>query len=120
VTESALTPLGCIKSIDRFPFEDLDARDDQLGDPIAPADGEGLRTEIEQDDVDFAAIVAVDGPWGIEQPESVAGGEAAPGAHLGFETLRESNPKACRYDGETARGKYKGGLHGRQKVVPSR
>ena len=39
--------------------------EDHLADSFAALDGEGFVTEVDEDDSDFAAVVAVDGAGGI-------------------------------------------------------
>jgi hypothetical protein len=67
--------------------------DDHLGDAHAAGDGDGLFSQVDQEDLNFAAVVGVDGSWGVGDGESMFEGQAATGADLGFKTDGESDDK---------------------------
>ena len=59
-----------------------DGDDDELGDPVSPADGVGLTgIGVDEDDLDLAAVARVDEPRGVEARHAVADRQAAAGEH---------------------------------------
>lgn len=76
----------------RFRFEPrylFVAGDDHLCDAFAGFDGLWFVGEVNDDALDFAAIIAVDGAGRIEHRESAFGGEAAAWTDLGFVAIRQ-------------------------------
>ena len=58
----------------------LDLDDDELGDPVAPADGVVvLGIVVDEDDLELAPVPRVDQARGVETGQAVAGGQPAPG-----------------------------------------
>src|SRR5699024_7280835 len=58
---------------------ELDALDEELGDPVAPVDPDGLRgVEIDQVDLDLAAVAGVHGAGRVDDRQPGAGGEPGP------------------------------------------
>jgi len=72
-----------------------DGGDEHLGDSHSSFYGERFFAEVDEGDVDFAAVVAVDGSGGVDHGDAVLGGQAAARPHLGFVAVRDGH-------GETA------------------
>ena len=71
-----------------------DGRGDELGNPLSAPDLEGLVAEIGEDDLHFAAIVAVDRSRGVEAGDPMLQREPRTGSHLELVTVRDLNGKA--------------------------
>src|SRR5580658_2545164 len=79
---------GCAPgSVEAFCFDQLrtlDRCDDQLRNAHGAGDYKWLGTEIDQNDLHFAAIVGVDGSRRIQHSDAVARGEPRPRTNLTF------------------------------------
>ena len=60
MTESAGSAGGLIEPVNFLPDGLGNRGDDQLGDTIAPLDGEGFLAEIRHDYPDFTAVIGID------------------------------------------------------------
>lgn len=78
----------------------LDNRcDDQLCNPLAFCDFDDTLSQIDQDDADFSAIVAIDGPWRVDDADSEFEREAGPWPNLSFEPLWDRHFDTCPDEG---------------------
>ncbi len=61
----------------------MDRVQHDLCDPIAGLDGESVRgVGVEQGDGDFPSVSSVDGAWGVEDGDAVAGRQARARQHV--------------------------------------
>ena len=79
---------GLLQRLDLSVDRSFDGNDDELGDSIAMLDCKGVRAVVDQQHLDLAAVVLVDGPGGVEHGDAPAGCEARPGSHLPFVACR--------------------------------
>ena len=70
-----------------------DRRDDELRDPVAAPDRERRLPVIDQDHLDLAAIVAVDGTGRVQDRDAMPGGEPGAGPHLRLVALGKMEAK---------------------------
>jgi len=68
----------------------------QLGNAVAAADRERFSAEVDEDDLHFAAIVAVDGPWRVEAGDAMLDGEARARPYLNLIAVRNFDCEAGR------------------------
>ena len=71
---------------------------DHLGYALAGIDGERLRREIDQNDLDLPAVVRVYRARGIDQGDSVLDGQAAAGTYLRLESGRQLDVQTGGYE----------------------
>ena len=81
-TEAACAACGVIELVDFVPRRLRDRREHQLRHAIAPRDGEVLRPVVDQDDLELAAIVAVDRARRIGHGNAMLESETRAGADL--------------------------------------
>ena len=77
----------------------------QLGDAVAALDAKLLAAQVDQEHLDFAAVVAVDGARSIQDRDPVAGSEARAGPDLRLQPAGNLESKPCRDQHARARGK---------------
>lgn len=82
--ESAVSAWGLIKGVDVFPLRLEDGGDDHLCDAVAAFNGKFFVSVVDEDDLDFASVVGVDGAGGVDHGDAFFDGEAATGTYLGF------------------------------------
>ena len=63
-------------------LQDLEAGEDQLGDPVAARDPDGGPPEVDEGHFHLAPIVRVDGARSVRNRDAVPDREARPGPHL--------------------------------------
>ena len=97
-----------------------DWEDQHLGDAHAAFDGERVVAEIDQGDVNFAAVVAVDGSRGVDHGDAVFGGQAAARADLGFVALGDRHGEAAGDQLNVAGFEFDVGLYGGGDVKSGR
>ena len=79
--------------------------DDQLGDPVAPAQHDRLgRVGVEQRHADLAAVAGVDRSGGIDHGQAVAYGQSRARVHQSDVPERQGQRDAGRHQGAFARG----------------
>ncbi len=88
--------------------------DQQLGDPIAAVDDEGLGPEVDQDHLHLAPIVGVDRARSIEAGDAVAERQAGTRPHLALEAGRDGHGEAGRHGVAVA------GMQGQRLVLRHR
>lgn len=107
--------------------------DHQLSDAHAAGDGHRFSAKVYEQHLDLAAVVSVDGAWGIKYGQSVTRGETRTRPHLGFMTFwkrdgdtggNECTSAGCkhewgvgRYCSEQIKTRSMGALVGRQRQV---
>ena len=69
---------------------------DQLGDAFPALDCEGILSEIDQNDLDLAAIVAVDSAGRVQTGQAMLCRQAGAGPNLDFITLRNGDRQPGR------------------------
>jgi hypothetical protein len=77
---------------------------DQLRNPHASLDSKRLVTVVYEDDLDFSAIVGVDGTGRIEHGDAMSHGEARARPHLALGATRQCNADP-RWDQSTRAGR---------------
>lgn len=94
--------------------------DHELSNPHTALNAEGGVTSVEEDGLNFAPVVGVDGPGGVEEPDPLLEGKAASRPNLGFKTGRKGNLNPC-WNQDSFSGKEFGGLRDSgEKVKPAR
>jgi hypothetical protein len=96
VAEAAFIAVGGGEVGDELPLDLSDGAKDHLGDTHTGLYGEGLIPKVDDEDLDFAAVVSVNGAWGVEEREAVVQGEATAGADLGLPARRDFHIEASR------------------------
>ena len=94
--ESSAPPRGPRQLAELDEVGALEAREDKLGDPLAPRDPDPGRSLVHQDDPEFAAIVGVDRSGGVREGDTVAEGEPGAGPDLAFEVGGSSRASPVR------------------------
>src|SRR5690606_27154608 len=102
VSESPASAGGVGKRVHFHEFHPLVARDHELGDAIAAADLEGLLSEVDEDDADLAAVVAVDGAGCVDHADAVAQRQPRAGPDLRFVARRQLDGHAGGNEGPLA------------------
>jgi hypothetical protein len=103
VAEARFAALGGREGGDDFPLGLGDRAENHLGDTHARFDKEGLLTEVDEEDLDFAAVVGIDGAGGVEEGDAVMEGQTAAGADLGLPAKGNLQIKAGRDEEPFAR-----------------
>ena len=101
--ESALCPLGLGKRVDQAQLGLHDGCDDYLGDPHAALQAESFFPSIEENDLDLAAIIAVDRSRRIEHGHAMFRGQSRTRANLRLVASRQFDAKAGRNQKAVAR-----------------
>ena len=102
--ETAGVAFGFCEGIRGFPGDLFVAGDDHLGDAFAGFYGLWLVGEVDDDALDFAAVVAVDRSGRVEHGEAAIDGQAAAGADLRLVAVGQFDEQARRDEGPTERG----------------
>jgi hypothetical protein len=103
VAEAAFIAVGGGEVGDELPLDLSDGAKDHLGDTHAGFYREGFIPKVDDEDLDFAAVVGVNGAWGVEDSEAMMQGEAAAGADLGFPARRDFYIESSRDEQPLAR-----------------
>ncbi len=90
-SEAAVASVGIFEGIGDEPLDFFVLGDDHLAEAFAWFDGEWLVGEVDDDDFDFATVVAVDGCRCVGYGEAFPEGQAATGSYLGLKTIREGD-----------------------------
>ena len=88
-----------------------------LRDAVAAADNEGFAAQVDEDDLDFAAVIGVDGAGGIEHHDPVLRRETAARADLHLEARRYFKTKTRWYELALSRHENDIGVDGRGDVA---
>src|SRR5690606_11216622 len=88
-TEAARAPRRLAEPFHLCELRPHDRRHDHLRDPLAMGDDDGLRPEIDEENAQGTAIVAVDRAGRVRERDPVPQRKAGPRADLHFETLRD-------------------------------
>ena len=97
-----------------------EGRDQQLGDPHPPGHRERLGPQIDQNDPDLAAIVAIDGPRRVQHGDAVLGGKAGARPHLPLVAGRHGDLQPGRHDRPRPRLQHEIGGERRHQVHAGR
>lgn len=114
--EAAVASGGIGKAFDLHQVRPDDGSYHQLGDPIAPADDEGLAAVIDENYLYDAPIVGVDRARCVDHADTVPEREPAPRAHLGFEAFGYRHAQAGRDQSSLAGLKDDIGIQGGKEV----
>ena len=95
-------PNGLGEGVALLPLNVGVASHDHLGDPLSPIDNERILAEVDEDHLDFATIVGIDGARTVQDGHAVLDGKSAAGTNLGFVTRWESDLESGRYEGTLA------------------
>ena len=94
----------CFRDFRDLAHDDLcHRRNHHLGDAHAALYGEIVLTEIGQNDLHLAPVIAVDRAGRIQAGDAVLDGKTGTGADLGFEAFGDFEDKAGGYEGSLAR-----------------
>ncbi len=99
MSEASLATGGVFKVLDFGELGVRDWGDEHLSQSHAAFDGEGCVAEVDEWELEFAAVVGVDGAWGVNEGDAVFGCKAGPGSDLGFVTWRDGD---CEATGDEA------------------
>ena len=95
VSESSSATLCLVQRVGELPFSLFVVGNDHLCYALAVVDGEGLVGEIDEDDADFAAIVGINGAWGIQNGDAVLDGQSATWAYLRLVACGQGDEESC-------------------------
>src|SRR4029079_191720 len=82
--EAARAAHGFAQLLDLVELGERDGGWNQLGDAVATTDGEGLAAMVDHDNLQLAAIIAVDGAGRVGNGDSVLERQAGTGTNLDF------------------------------------
>jgi len=99
MTKAAAAPFGRLQTVDRLEDSPADWGQHELGDAVAPADGERLLTKIDQADFDFAPIIRINSARGIDNRDAMLDCQTGTGPHLEFKAVWQGGGKAGRNEG---------------------
>src|SRR4029079_15957890 len=101
VAEAAGAPHALGERARLLQFDLDDRRDHQLGDAFARLHDEQFAAQVREQNLHLAAVVAVDGAWGVGQRDAVLARQARARAHLPLESRRDLERQPGR-DGDAA------------------
>ena len=93
--ESVASAFGSFAGLRHVPVQRSHGCDDHLGDPVAVANVERPVAVVDQNDVDFSAIVGVDRSWSVQDRHTVPVRKTRPRPDLRFETPRQRDPDSA-------------------------
>ena len=99
MSETAGAALGVVEARHLVELGAHHRRYDELRNPLAAAHDERLVPRIEQDHLEFAAVVTVDGARRVGQHDAVLQGETAARSDLGFVARRNGDCETGRDEG---------------------
>src|SRR5262249_13236496 len=116
MSEATGAAVGLAEVLHEAQLRPHDRRDDQLCDAVPRAHPRFFLSEIDNDDVELAAIIRIDRSWRIEHGQPIARCEARTRAHLALESVGDFQRDADGNDAALA-GRDANRLdHGRVKV----
>ena len=96
-TQTAAAAAGLGQQIDGIELRLHHRRDHHLRDALAAANRKRFRAVIDQDDLDLAAIVGIDGAGRVQHGDAVLRGEPRAWPHLRLEAFGQRDRKSCRH-----------------------
>jgi len=101
--EAALAAHGGVQRVDLHDRHVLNTLHDQLSDPLAALQGNRLgRIEVDDHDLDLAAIARVDDARSVDQRDAVARGQAGAGVHQPHMACGQGDGDPRRHQGPLA------------------
>lgn len=97
MAKTTLAPFGGIERIHWLPLHLLTARHHHLADAVAVVDSERLAGEVNQDGLNLATIVGINGARRIEDRDAMLGCQAAARTNLRLKTSRQRDGDARRH-----------------------
>ena len=92
-SESPLATITAAQGDVQLKISSYNRCEDELGDPLAPHDLEGLPAQIDEYDPDLSPVVGIYGSRTVDNSHAICYGETAAGPHLHFKPWRNRQGK---------------------------